>query len=262
VKILSQNKSLKKIRDSAQFPKEPLLYKGFYLMNGLWKHAYPVYRLLYWYYKRISDRNLLAVIRNTVKPGNIVLDIGANVGFFTIELSNLVGPNGIVHAFEPDPDNFMRLKQTVKNRANVVANQCAVADKSGTIKLYQSNCMNVDHQTYDNGESRSFSEVMAVAIDDYFQKNECVDFIKIDVQGFDCHAMQGLASTIRHSPKVTVIGELWPFGLKKAGKSSREYLELLARLELSFSVMGHSDPDYWHSLPAYNVSYTYFIGQK
>jgi FkbM family methyltransferase len=246
----------------ATAPKEPLLYKAFYLMNILSKRAFPLYRVAYWAYKRISDRELLRIIRNTVKPGMRVLDIGANIGFFTVELSNRVGQNGTVHAFEPEHLNFSRLKQIAGSRKNVILNQCAVAEKSGSINLYISDKMNIDHQTYDSGEGRRQVKINAIALDDYFKNKETVDFFKIDVQGYDYQALKGMMSIIRRSKAVTAIGEFWPYGLKKAGSSPSKYLDLIRGCGLHVSLLSGRTADYWCSKQNDNFSYTCFFAQK
>ena len=60
-----------------------------------------------------------ALWRKLVKPGDTVLDIGANIGALTLPLSDMVGPTGRVFAFEPHPQNFMLLKQNCSGRSNI-----------------------------------------------------------------------------------------------------------------------------------------------
>ena len=198
--------------------------------NLLFKHGYGLYRPLYFFYKKISDHGKIGLLREHIKPGMRVLDIGANIGFYTRLLSNLVGPQGRVVSFEPDPLNFKHLKAGSGGLANVTLNQLACGEKTGTIRLYSSEELNVDHQTYDGGESRKSVEIDCVSIDGYFKNAEGIDFVKIDIQGYDFFALKGMQETIKRSRKVIILGELWPYGLKNSGIHYTDYLTLLRDL--------------------------------
>jgi FkbM family methyltransferase len=241
---------------------KPAIYKLFSLMNFFWKHAYPLYRFSYWQYKKVVDCDLLRIMNSRVRLGMTALDIGANVGFFTLALSDRVGPGGIVHAFEPESENFRRLSQAAIGRTNVILQQNAVTDKSGIIRLYLSGLMNVDHQTYDNGDNRAAIDVHAIAIDDYLPSGSAVDFVKIDTQGYDYFVLQGMERTMRQSPSVTIVGEFWPYGLRKAGTIPLTYLELLSDFGFTVAFAGCRSAAYWCDRPESDVSYTYFVAEK
>ena len=201
--------------------------------NILYKYAFPVYKPLYFLYKKSSDRKKIEYLKNTIKPGMTILDIGANIGFYTSLFSELTGANGKVYAFEPDKTNFRHLEKLTSKYSNITIENSAVGDKTQMIKLYYSKNLNVDHQTYDTGENRNYSEVNCIALDDYFSENEKADFIKIDIQGYDYFAVAGMKKTIERSEKVMIFGEFWPYGLKKAGVDHNHYIALLKDLGLN-----------------------------
>jgi len=210
----------------------------FILFNRLYKSCFPLYRLLYFGYKHCSDHDKIKLITGHVKPGMTVLDVGANIGFYTILLSGLVGKDGTVYAFEPDDDNFNFLKQLTKNLGNVKPVKAACGEKSGSIYLYKSTKMNIDHQIYDSGESREKVEVKMVAVDDYLKGEiEGVSFVKIDVQGYDCYAFKGMKETLARSSNTFMIGELWPYGLRQAGSSADDYLSEVKQAGFDINIL-------------------------
>ncbi|MCK5687207.1 FkbM family methyltransferase [bacterium] len=235
----------------------------FRLANLLYKYAFPIYKPIYFFYKQKSDKKKLEYLSNLITPGMTVLDIGANIGFYSTIFSKLVGKNGKVFAFEPDSLNFKHLSSTTSKFNNIIIENAAIGDSSGKIKLFHSKNLNVDHHTYDNGKNRTFSEIRCIALDDYFHKNEKIDFIKIDIQGFDLYAIKGMMKTIKRSDNMKMIGEFWPYGLNKAGIYYKDYLKLLDELKIEVTFLC-SENDIKNFEKNMNCSsfYTDFLGKK
>jgi len=214
----------------------------FILFNRLYQSCFPVYRPIYFAYKYWSDRDKIRLMKAHVKPGMKVLDIGANIGFYTIILSKLVGKAGTVYAFEPDEDNFKFLKRLTNNLTNVKPALVACGEKSGVTYLYKSQEMNIDHQVYDSGESREKVAVKMVSLDDYLQgEKDGIGFVKIDVQGYEYHVFRGMKKTIARSKKMFMISELSPYCLKKAGTSAELYLSEVKRAGFNVKVLSKDD---------------------
>lgn len=208
----------------------------FLIGNMIYKKFYFIYKPFYFLYKYISDRKKISIIKKTIKPGMKVIDVGANIGFYSILFSKLVGEDGKVYAFEPDKENFCHLEKNCHSRRNITINKMAVSDKGGKIKLYISSELNVDHSTYDDGEGRKFIEIDAISLDDYIKKDEKIDFIKIDIQGYDYYAVLGSQNLINRINKIVVLTEFWPYGLNKAGVKPIQYLELLKNLNFKIDI--------------------------
>lgn len=208
------------------------------LGNRLFERCYFLYRPLYAGYKAISDRQERVLIRRLVRPGMIVVDVGANIGIYTRLFAQLVGAKGRVFAFEPAPANYSHLKDNVAKFANVAAVQSAVGDSSGQIGLFVSDSLNVDHHAYDSGEGRRRVNVPIVRLDDYFEKGQNVDLLKIDVQGYEFSVLNGASRVLRESPNVSVIMEFWPYGLSKAGVESHALFELIMAMGFSMHSTG------------------------
>jgi FkbM family methyltransferase len=104
--------------------------------------------------------------------GAVVVDAGANIGIYSRFLARCVGPTGVVHSFEPSPENFSRLQRAVRKLANVRLSQAALGERSGKSNLYVSDKLNVDHRTYaTQGDSRRIVPIDIIALDDYFFKS-------------------------------------------------------------------------------------------
>lgn len=221
-----------------------LKYAAFRQANRLYGAAYPCYRPLYFLYKRVSDRELIARCRHHIEPGMTVLDIGANIGFYTRLFSGLVGERGRVFSFEPDVANFARLAAETRGLSNVTITRAAVGAENGTVRLFSSPDMNVDHRTYDSGDGRPSSEVDCIALDHMAERIGPVDFVKIDIQGYDCFALRGMKRLLGMSERVCIVGEFYPHGLRTAGVEPRAYLDLLAELGFSVTVLGAAEEEY------------------
>jgi len=197
------------------------------LASFLFKHAYPVYKPLYFSYKNKKDKNYVDLIRTYVKPGWNILDIGSNIGFYSSFFSEVAG-NGHVYCFEPDRINFRHLRETLEGKSNVTLVQKAVAEKSGRMKLYTSSLLNVDHRTYASENSNGSYEVEKISIDDYVSGKFKVDFIKMDIQGYETEALKGMDKTLSENHDIIVFMEFWPYGLQRSGSSAAQLYDLLA----------------------------------
>jgi FkbM family methyltransferase len=196
--------------------------------NKLYEHAFPIYRTLYAAYKAYVDRIERRLLKNVLFPGAVVVDAGANIGIYSQVLSRCVGPTGVVHSFEPSPENFKRLQSATRKLANVRLSQAAVGECSGRSRLYLSDKLNVDHRTYSTEEdSRRTVPIDVIALDDYFKPGQRVDLIKLDIQGYELHALRGANRVLADNSDLKMLVELWPYGLKQAGVNWVELLDSL-----------------------------------
>ncbi len=185
--------------------------------NKVYQRAFSIYRPLYAAYKTYADRAERELLRKILFQGAIVADVGANIGIYSQFLSRCVGPTGLVHSFEPSPDNFRRLSTATRDLSNVRLTQAAVGERSGECKLYLSDKLNVDHRAYKaGGEFRHAVPTEMVALDDYFKPGQRVDLIKMDIQGYELHALRGAQRVLQENPDIKLLLEFWPAGLAQA----------------------------------------------
>jgi FkbM family methyltransferase len=175
-------------------------------------------------------------IENALRPGMVFVDIGANIGYYTVIASSLVGNTGKVIAFEPDPGNFALLQRNIaeNNCQNVLAERKAVAGSSQRLSLYRSSSNFGDHRIYKpRGSALSPStakhsavDVEAISLDDYLIGHRIhVDFLKIDIQGSEYDALLGMQRTLQENPDITILAEFWPTGLTQAGVAPSVFLD-------------------------------------
>jgi len=197
------------------------------LGNFLYNNAFGLYKPMYKLFKNKQDAFEIELLKKHIKQNDIVLDIGANIGFYATILSDIVGEKGVVHCFEPDSKNFEHLKKTTADFKNIKINTKAVGPKTEKLKIYTSKNLNVDHRTYKPEEYDKEIEIDAVSIDDHLTSNPKVDLIKMDIQGFEMQAIQGMQTILDKNKDIKLISEFWPYGLKKAGSSVTEYFNFL-----------------------------------
>lgn len=177
------------------------------------------------------------VVRKLVKKGENALILGANIGYWTCLLAELVGESGKVFAFEPSPTTFEFLKKNVEINGynNVTLEQKAVADKSYHTKLYLSDGGSMDNRIYDPHMDRKTVDVDVVKIDDYFKNSELkFDFIKINIQGADFAAIEGMVSLLKKSPNAKLIIEFAPEMSKEFGTDPNKFIDNMAEKNYNF----------------------------
>jgi FkbM family methyltransferase len=173
------------------------------------------------------------LMRSRVKPGDVVLDIGANIGYYTLIFARLVGDAGKVYAFEPDPSNFKLLRKNVRanGHRNVVCVPRAVSDVAGPLSLFLCPDNKGDHRIYPSEVERWTVAIEAVTLDEYFDGYEGrIDFIKMDIQGAEARALRGMSGLLRAHAEANLITEFWPAGIRRCGDDGRAYLDGLEQL--------------------------------
>jgi FkbM family methyltransferase len=178
----------------------------------------------------IYEPLVTAVVQKEVGPDNVVLDIGAHIGYYTLIFANLVGRQGKVFAFEPVPSNFALLQKNVQLNGyhGVALIQKAVSDKEDKAVIYLNEDNSGDNRIYDSHDGRRSVEIETVALDSYFVGFQGrIDFIKMDIQGAEHAALCGMADLLKRNRGVKLVTEFWPFGLAMFGVAPKSYLQLL-----------------------------------
>lgn len=172
--------------------------------------------------KGVYEEHETELFRELIKPGMVVLDIGANIGYYTLIASKLVGDDGRVYAFEPDPKNYELLVKNIEINGynNITPIHKAVSNKSGRIKLFIDKLSpSLSSFSKDNVlEKAGFLEVETTALDDFFglTGGDTVNLIKMDTQGAEGLIIEGSERLLRNN-NLKIIMEFWPYGLRNVG---------------------------------------------
>jgi FkbM family methyltransferase len=158
-----------------------------------------------------------AWLRGVARAGDTAVDVGANVGYFTLLLSQLVGPRGAVLAVEPERGNLRLLRHNIwrNDAANVHVAPVAAWDARGVLGLRRNPVNAGDHQVH-AGPSPDGELVPCIALDEVLADSP-VDVLKIDTQGADDRVIAGLARTLARRRGAQALVEFWLDGMADRG---------------------------------------------
>lgn len=165
--------------------------------------------ILYGGYWEIFVDDILCAL---ARPGDVFVDVGANMGYYTVKIGSKIGPEGRVHSFEPNPETFEFLRDNVMINA-FEARAClwkmAVGEDAGEAWL--------SFERREPGGSTLRTEqlnlenemcVPVVRLDDVIPQDRPVNLVKIDVEGFEPLVLKGMKGLLARSPDAAVVVEL------------------------------------------------------
>lgn len=154
------------------------------------------------------EPEVVQAAQRVVDPGCVAVDIGANIGYFTLLLAKLVGPEGRVIAFEPLPENFHVLQENVALNAyrNVTLEPRAVMEKPGTVRLYREREHLLTGTASTVHGQGSGLEVPATSLDVYLRATgKRADFVKIDVEGAEGAVLTGMRRVLAEDRPIVLV---------------------------------------------------------
>ena len=179
------------------------------------------------------------LFKGAVRPGATVLDIGANVGYFSLIAARQAGMRGKVYAFEPGPDNFDILRRNIQMNelTNIEAVPKAVSDESGSATLSLAETPD-QHSLFSPPMVATTARVtvQCITVDD-FMKEHTVDVIKMDIEGNELRALDGMRKMIMRSQALTMFVELNPSCLRQARAEPEELIGKLESLGFRLQVI-------------------------
>ncbi|MBI5728782.1 MAG: FkbM family methyltransferase [Candidatus Magasanikbacteria bacterium] len=168
-----------------------------------------------------------------IKPGMVIVDIGAHIGYFTRLFSKLVGATGRVYAFEADPENYSLLQKNTHRLRNVKLFPLAVTDQHGTIDFYHYPDKAGCHSTLPNVPLDYKKERITVPADslDSLLKTEgvkSVDLVKMDIEGGEGAALRGMEKTLAKNTSLMMVIEFAPAWIRATRVTPLSFLQNIA----------------------------------
>lgn len=189
----------------------------------------------YIYYFGVWEPNLTAWIQRGLRPGDTFVDVGANIGYFSLLGSRLVGRSGRVVAIEPSPRIVRQLRANIaRNRVrNIRVAPVAASNTSGPLRLFEGPPEHVGATgMFATGEASKEFEVQAMTLPEILTEDEArsARIIKIDVEGAEALVVQGMVPLLSVGrADLEAVVEISPGRLAQLGQSTDEVLAVFAR---------------------------------
>jgi FkbM family methyltransferase len=180
-------------------------------------------------FRGVLEPGLTRRFRETVRPGMVVVDVGANVGMYTLIAARIVGPAGRVFSFEPTPRTFAILKDNIQingflESGYVQFERVAITDRIGTAR-FGVYAMNGGHNTlFPEGPDAAYIDVETTTLDAALAGVPRVEVIKIDAEGAEPLIWAGMTATLARNPGVQVFMEFAPGLLQRGGHDPAGFL--------------------------------------
>ena len=184
-----------------------------------------------------------------VKPGMRVVEVGANVGYYTLLACSLVGPTGRVTAFEANPAAVTLTRRSLlvngfRDRATIV--EMAVTDAPGTVILHQLDQRQIDSSLFDfsddqlrfAGDSVTKVEVPSTSLDAFFDRDEPIDLIRMDVEGAEPLVFDGMRRILERNLRIKIMLEFHPERIERSGRQPVQFLETIKAIGFRIQTVG------------------------
>jgi len=166
------------------------------------------------------------------EPGDIVIDIGANIGWYSLLLARLIPEDADIFAFEPDPLNFELLEHNIRlnGATQITAIQKALAAEDGIQRLYQHDSNNLGRHSLLHLQDGKAVDVQTTSLDNFWKKNQLgarlPRFIKIDIEGYESVALRGASEVLKKCP--ALLCEFSPGYMRQGGIDPADLVNLLS----------------------------------
>ncbi|WP_157727471.1 FkbM family methyltransferase [Stappia sp. ES.058] len=185
----------------------------------------------YLHFQGHFERRETEIVRTTLQDGDVFVDIGANVGWFTMVAAETVGTRGRVISFEPFPGSFERLRRNIDVNGfdTVTAIPCALSDRDGKVPFFANTANSGRNSMFQDPDQVRVSEIeMRRGQDVLAQLDvEHINFCKIDVEGAELQVLRGLDRHLKDGRIDHILIEMNPEKLEQAGGSIDALFTLL-----------------------------------
>lgn len=199
---------------------------------------------------REREPAFMSILRQELAPGMTAIDIGANIGYVTLIMAKLVGPSGQVYAIEPHPRNYRILLKNIE--ANGYGNyvfpyEMGISNVNGALAFHVSDASNL-HSMSATKHTKTSISVPVSTLDEFMKGKSSPGFIKMDIEGHEVEALDGMHETLRQAESpVRILMEVHPMYYSET--HSLEY-QLRRLIDIGFNVKyvvsaGVARPDFF-----------------
>ena len=244
------------------------------LYSAIRRYHFPANYIRRWKLDLLEDiyeKETMVLFKKILRPGMVVVDVGAHIGYFTRIFSKFAGSNGNVYAFEADPENFKVLERNTNFMPNVRRYPIAISDHSGTIDFYHCEEKAGCHSTLPNlplDYKMKKISVDATDLDTVLEQAgvKHVDIIKMDIEGGEVAALKGMKKILEQKD-ITLIVEFAPAWIIAAGATPQGFLSEIASFGFNIFVitdkglvkLNSNDDSYKKLLPKTETAFNEFL---
>jgi FkbM family methyltransferase len=159
----------------------------------------------------VREPYLTEAIQKEIKEGDVIVDIGANIGYYTLQVARLAGDNGKVYAIEPVPENVELLKKNIElnDYSNIEVFQLAVGDVNKTAYVYITDRRNTAAMI-ETQASIDKAPVELTTLDKFLENKPPPSLIRMDVEGYEAEIMKGMRGLLESNKPLKLIIEIHP----------------------------------------------------
>ena len=153
------------------------------------------------YHQGFRERVFMSLLYQEVHDGYVCIDLGSNIGFTTLFMSEKAGEAGKVYAIEPDPWNVNMLKQNISRNGfdkNTTVYEIAVSDKEGEIEFWQSEKSNLSSVQKTKHSTKSL-KVKGHSLESFLKDKDYPNFIKMDIEGHEVKVFEGALNYFKNN---------------------------------------------------------------
>jgi len=161
------------------------------------------------------EKDHIYILNKELSSGNVIIDLGANIGYYALMEANIVGSDGYVYALEPSPSNADMLRKNISlNNYNGIVGvfQMGASNKTGEEQFYTSEMSNLGtfYPTRYYGKSSMTKSspsisIKTTTIPDFVVDKKPIDFIRMDIEGYEVEVFEGMMPLLKNnsfSPKI------------------------------------------------------------
>ena len=204
---------------------------------------------------RDPEKNVKEIFLANINSGSIIIDVGANIGDYTLIASKKVGDSGKIYSFEPLEETFSLLQRNIvlNQTKNCIAINKAIGEKNGISTLYKINAsgtMGHLDSKLNEKDLLKHKEIQVTSIDDIVKSEQIsqIDMIKIDVEGFEHEVLLGCQDSFKKNIIKKILCEVHFKYLESKGKDENTIFDMLQRNGFIIQEISKRTPNRVHIL--------------